>query len=55
VGLVEHSGAFEARNLITLFSMLRSDQYGFDKKHVWTHYDELVFLHLVGSMGHVVH
>jgi hypothetical protein len=29
--------------------------YGFDKKRVGSHYTELVFLHLVGSAGHVVH
>jgi hypothetical protein len=27
---------------------------GFDKKRIGTHYVELVFLHLVGSAGHVV-
>jgi hypothetical protein len=31
------------------------DRYGFRKKHVRTHYAALVFLHLVGSAGHVVH
>jgi hypothetical protein len=35
--------------------MLRWDRYGFDKKRVRTRYGELVFLHLVGSAGHVVH
>jgi hypothetical protein len=35
--------------------MLRLDQNGFDKKHVRTHYAELVFLHPVGSMSLVVH
>jgi hypothetical protein len=25
------------------------------KKRAWTHYSELVFLHVVGSMGHAVH
>jgi hypothetical protein len=30
-------------------------QYGFHKKHARTRYIKLVFLHLVGSMDHVVH
>jgi hypothetical protein len=28
---------------------------GFHKKRIRTHYNELVFFHLVGSGGHVVH
>jgi hypothetical protein len=28
---------------------------GFHKKRARTHYSKLVFFHLVGSMGHVVH
>jgi hypothetical protein len=35
--------------------MLWWDWYGFDKKCTRTHYIEIVFLHLVGSTGHVVH
>jgi hypothetical protein len=35
------------------FFLLRWDQHGFDKKRTGTCYDELVFLHMVGSVGHV--
>jgi hypothetical protein len=35
--------------------MLRWDCYGFDKKRVKTRYSELVFLHSLGSAGHIVH
>jgi hypothetical protein len=38
-----------------LFFMLGWDWYGFNKKHVETHDDELVFLHPLGPTGHVVH
>jgi hypothetical protein len=31
------------------------DRYGFDKKRLGTRYAKLVFLHLVGYAGHVVH
>jgi hypothetical protein len=34
--------------------MLGWDRYGFHKKHAWTRYAELLFFHLVGSVGHVV-
>jgi hypothetical protein len=40
--------------LITLFFIIRWDRYGFDKKRTGTRYIELVFLHPVGSTGHVV-
>jgi hypothetical protein len=35
--------------------MLWWDQYGFDKKRFRSHYAELVFLHPLGSVGHLVH
>jgi hypothetical protein len=35
--------------------MLGWDQYGFEKKCTKTRYADLVFLHLVGSAGHVMH
>jgi hypothetical protein len=35
--------------------MLGWDRYRFNKKRVVTSKDELVFLHPVGSAGHVVH
>jgi hypothetical protein len=50
-----HSSASRECNSDTLFLMLGSDRYGFDKKCARTHYAKLLFLHPVGSMGHVVH
>jgi hypothetical protein len=38
-----------------LFFILGWDRYGFHKKRTGTHYVELVFLPLVGSMDRVVH
>jgi hypothetical protein len=35
--------------------MLGSDRYEFDKKRNGTHYVELVFLHLMGSVGNKVY
>jgi hypothetical protein len=35
--------------------MVGWDRYGFVEKCAGTHYAELVFLHPVGSAGHVVH
>jgi hypothetical protein len=35
--------------------MLGCDRFGFHKKRVGTRYDKLVFLHLVGFAGHIVH
>jgi hypothetical protein len=44
-----------AANIDTLFFILEWDRYGFDKKCTRTRNTELVFLHPVGSVGHVVH
>jgi hypothetical protein len=35
--------------------MLVWDRYGFQKKRIESHYVKLVFLHLVGYVGQVVH
>jgi hypothetical protein len=45
----------QAANVDTLFFVLEWDRYRFDKKRTETHNTELVFLHPVGSVGHVVH
>jgi hypothetical protein len=46
---------FRARNLAALFFMLGWDRYGYDKKRDETFDAKILFLHLVGSAGHVVH
>jgi hypothetical protein len=50
-----HSSLSGLRNGDALFFMLGWDRYGFDKKLVGTHYAKIVFLHPVGSAGHVLH
>jgi hypothetical protein len=58
VGHVLHSDAPRPQNIDELFFLLGLKWYGFDKKCIGTPYAKLVafhtFLHLVGSMGHVV-
>jgi hypothetical protein len=52
---VVHFGASRERNLDALFFMLEWDQYGFGKMRTRIRYATLVFLHSMGSAGHVVH
>jgi hypothetical protein len=55
VGNVIHSGVSEARNVRTLFFMLRCERYGFHKNRARTYYAKLVFLHPMEYAGHVMH
>jgi hypothetical protein len=41
--------------MMTLFFMIGWERYGFDKKRAEARDTELVFLHPMGSTGHVVH
>jgi hypothetical protein len=49
------SGASRLQNVEALFFMLEWTTCSLHKKCVETHYDELVFLPLEGSVGHLVH
>jgi hypothetical protein len=58
MGHVFHSDSFGCETLMHYFSCsggLGVAQCNFRKKCPGTHYAQLVFLHLVGSAGHVVH
>jgi hypothetical protein len=50
-----HSVASWARNVDVLFFIPGWDQSGFHKKCTGTRYAELVFLHPLGSVSHIVH
>jgi hypothetical protein len=54
-GHAVHFDASGARNICTLFFIIRCKQYRFLKKCARTRYAKLVFLHLVGFVGHVMH
>jgi hypothetical protein len=54
-GHVVHFSASGERIIDTIFFKVRWGRYGFDKKCFRRRYAELLFSHLVGSVGHVVH
>jgi hypothetical protein len=54
-GHVLHFGVSGSRNVNTLFFMLESAQCNFHKKCAGTRYVIFVFLHPMGSVGHVVY
>jgi hypothetical protein len=54
-GHVAHFGTSMARNIDTIFLMLRWDRCSFHKNCVRTSYVELVLLHPMGYAGRVVH
>jgi hypothetical protein len=52
---IVYFGASEERNVDALFFIIRWAWCGFHKKCTGTRYSKVVFLHSVGSTGHVVH
>jgi hypothetical protein len=52
MGHVVQSGASGARNIVALLLMLRWDWFAFKRKRTGRHYNELAFLHSVGSVVH---
>jgi hypothetical protein len=54
-GNVVHSCVLGAPNFDALFFVLGQDWNGFHKKHVRKSYIELLFLHPLGYVGHLVH
>jgi hypothetical protein len=54
-GHVVDSGSSRPLNVDMIFFKLRWDRYRFNKNHVRTCSAKLVFSHLLGYAGHVVH
>jgi hypothetical protein len=50
-----HSGVSGSQNVDPLFFMPGSARCDFHKKRTRNHYSKLVFLHPLGSAGHIVH
>jgi hypothetical protein len=49
-----HSGAYRARNVDALFFLIKWAWCSFHKKCAGTHYSQLLFLHPMGFVAHVV-